>query len=38
VRTKGKLTAATERHMAMLINKPERVKAYFQGLFVKYAA
>ena len=38
VRTKEKLRAATESHMTDIASKPERVKAYFQDEFVKYAA
>lgn len=38
LRTKGKLKAATESHMNTLASEPERVKAYFQDPFVKYAA
>jgi transposase len=37
-RTKAKLRAVTEEHMAVIGNKPERVKAYFQDPRVKYAA
>lgn len=38
VRTKAKLRAATEDHMTTIANQPQRVKAYFQDSFVKYAA
>ena len=37
-RTKAKLRAATEEHMAMIGREPERVKAYFRDPRVKYAA
>lgn len=37
-RTKAKLRAATEEHMAVIGSDPERVKAYFRDLRVKYAA
>lgn len=37
-RTKAKLRVATEAHMALIGREPERVKAYFQDPFVKYAA
>ena len=37
-RTKAKLHAVTEEHMAVIGSKPERVKAYFQDARVKYAA
>ncbi len=37
-RTKAKLRAATEEHMALIGNEPERVKAYFRDRHVKYAA
>ena len=37
-RTKAKLHAVTEEHMALIGSKPERVKAYFQDPRVKYAA
>lgn len=38
VRTKAKLRAATEDHMTTIANQPERIKAYFQDPYVKYAA
>jgi hypothetical protein len=38
VRTKDKLKAATENHMAMLATNPARVASYFQDPRVKYAA
>jgi transposase len=38
VRTKKKLRDATNQHMTMLENSPERVKSYFQDPRVKYAA
>jgi hypothetical protein len=38
VRTKPKLQAAAVDHMNTIANSPERVKAYFQDAFVKYAA
>ena len=38
VRTKDKLKAVTESHMAMLAANPQRVKSYFQDPRVKYAA
>ncbi|MGH8354812.1 MAG: IS630 family transposase [Pseudomonas sp.] len=38
VRTKAKLQSAAEDHMNTLASKPERVRAYFQDPFVKYAA
>jgi transposase len=38
VRTKDKLRAATEQHMQMLDNNPDRVRSYFQDPIVKYAA
>ena len=38
VRTKDKLKAVTENHMAMLAANPQRVKSYFQDPRVKYAA
>ncbi len=37
-RTKAKLRAATEEHMAVIGSDPERVKAYFRDPRVKYAA
>ncbi|MHB1239503.1 MAG: IS630 family transposase [Gammaproteobacteria bacterium] len=37
-RTKAKLRAATEEHMAVIGSEPERVKAYFRDPRVKYAA
>lgn len=37
-RTKAKLRAATEAHMALIGSEPERVKAYFRDPHVKYAA
>ncbi len=38
VRTKAKLHAAVVDHRTALVNKPERVKTFFQGPFVKFAA
>jgi hypothetical protein len=38
VRTKPKLQAAAVDHMSTIASSPERVKAYFQDAFVKYAA
>ena len=38
VRTKPKLKAAAEEHMAMIGKSPDRVRAYFQDPRVKYAA
>ena len=38
VRTKAKLRAAAEDHMAVIERDPERVKSYFQDPYVKYAA
>ena len=38
VRTKPKLQAAAVEHMNTIASSPERVKAYFQDAFVKYAA
>jgi transposase len=38
VRTKAKLRAAAEDHMTALGSEPERVAAYFQDPYVKYAA
>lgn len=38
IRTKAKLRAAAEDHMAIIANEPLRVKAYFQDPPVKYAA
>ena len=38
VRTKDKLKAATQNHMAMLAANPQRLKSYFQDPRVKYAA
>ena len=38
VRTKSKLRAAANEHMAMLEQNPERVMSYFQDRRVKYAA
>ena len=38
VRTKAKLRAAANEHMAMLEQSPERVMAYFQDSRVRYAA
>ena len=38
VRTKAKLRAAANEHMAMLEQSPERVMAYFQDKRVRYAA
>lgn len=37
-RTKAKLRVATEEHMAVIDNEPERAKAYFRDLRVKYVA
>ena len=37
-RTKKKLSTETEKHMRAIEQNPERVKAYFQDPFVKYAA
>ena len=37
-RTKAKLKQATENHMRMLENHPQRVAAYFRDPKVKYAA
>jgi len=37
-RTKAKLREVTESHMTFIENSPERVKAYFKGPFVRYAA
>ena len=38
VRTKAKLKAAATDHMQKLDQTPERVKSYFQDIYVKYAA
>jgi transposase len=38
VRTKDKLKQATTEHMNMIVQNPERVKAYFGDQFVSYAA
>ena len=38
VRTKDKLRRATEAHMSMLGNNPQRVRSYFEDPRVKYAA
>jgi transposase len=38
VRTKARLQAATEAHMHVIACEPERVKAYFQDPYVRYAA
>ena len=38
VRTKPKLKAAADDHMAMIGKSPDRVRAYFQDPRVKYAA
>jgi transposase len=38
LRTKAKLKAATERHMAELEQQPDRVRAYFGDPHVSYAA
>ena len=38
VRTKARLQAVTEEHMAVIAREPERVKAYFQDPDVRYAA
>lgn len=37
-RTKAKLRAAAEDHMATIGSEPERVKAYFRDPYVRYAA
>ena len=37
-RTKVKLHVAATEHMNVIATSPERVKAYFQDPFVKYAA
>lgn len=37
-RTKAKLRAATEEHMAVIGREPDRVKAYFRDPWVEYAA
>ncbi len=37
-RSKAKLRAATEEHMAVIGREPERVKACFRDPNVKYAA
>ena len=37
-RTKIKLRDVTTEHMTLLASSPERVKAYFQDPYVKYAA
>ena len=38
VRTKAKLKAASEEHMGLIGQSPDRVRAYFQDPPVKYAA
>ncbi len=38
VRTKAKLKAASEEHMDLIGQSPDRVRAYFQDPRVKYAA
>jgi len=38
VRTKAKLKAASEEHMGLIGQSPDRVRAYFQDPRVKYAA
>ena len=38
VRSKARLQAATEEHMNVIAREPERVKAYFQDPYVRYAA
>jgi transposase len=38
IRTKAKLRAAAEDHMAVIASEPLRIKAYFQDPYVKYAA
>lgn len=38
VRTKERLQAVTEEHMSVIGSEPERVIAYFQDLYVGYAA
>ncbi|SCC91267.1 hypothetical protein THIX_10308 [Thiomonas sp. X19] len=38
VRTKARLQKATETHMHVIAREPERVKAYFQDPYVRYAA
>ena len=38
IRTKAKLRAAAEDHMAVIANEPLRVKPYFQDPCVKYSA
>ncbi|MFZ1916741.1 MAG: IS630 family transposase [Terriglobales bacterium] len=38
VRTKGKLKAAAEQHMAEIEKSPARIRSYFQDARVKYAA
>lgn len=37
-RTKAKLRAATEQHMANLAQNPESIHCFFQNRWVKYAA
>lgn len=37
-RTKARLRAAAEEHMTRIESNSERVKAYFQGPHLKYAA
>jgi transposase len=37
-RTKDKLAAATEEHMRMLKQKPERIVSYFKDPLIRYAA
>jgi hypothetical protein len=38
VRTKKKLKDATNEHMEMLKQNPDRVRSYFQDKRIKYAA
>jgi hypothetical protein len=38
VRTKAKLQAAANEHMALIEANPERVRSYFQDPRVRYAA
>ena len=38
VRTKERLQAVTEEHMSVIGSEAERVKAYFQDPYVRYAA
>ena len=37
-RSKAKLRATTEEHMAVIGREPERIKGYFRSPNVKYAA